>query len=101
MEVIPLGHVQDVDILPMFLDIQKVIKVQKLLEQIIPGFFNLKILVSTILAFLLTVGITYTIQLTDETEIAGIFIVMFLMVYVIYLLFQQPEVFNESYKDRD
>lgn len=101
MEVIPLGHVQDVDILPMFLDIQKVIKVQKLLEQIIPGFFNLKILVSTILAFLLTVGITYTIQLTDETEIAGIFIVMFLMVYVIYLLFQQPDVFNESYKDRD
>lgn len=101
MEVIPLGHVQDVDILPMFLDIQKVIKVQKLLEQIIPGFFNLKILVSTILAFLLTVGITYTIQLTDETEIAGTFIVMFLMVYVIYLLFQQPEVFNESYTDRD
>lgn len=101
MEVIPLGHVQDVDILPMFLDIQKVIKVQKLLEQIIPRFFNLKILVSTILAFLLTVGITYTIQLTDETEIAGIFIVMFLMVYVIYLLFQQPEVFNESYTDRD
>lgn len=101
MEVIPLGHVQDVDILPMFLDIQKVIKVQKLLEQIIPRFFNLKVLVSTILAFLLTVGITYTIQLTDETEIAGIFIVMFLMVYVIYLLFQQPEVFSESYKDRD
>lgn len=101
MEVIPLGHVQDVDILPMFLDIQKVIKVQKLLEQIIPGFFNLKVLVSTILAFLLTVGITYTIQLTDETEIAGIFIVMFLMVYVIYLLFQQPGVFSESYKDRD
>lgn len=101
MEVIPLGHVQDVDILPMFLDIQKVIKVQKLLEQIIPGFFNLKVLVSTILAFLLTVGITYTIQLTDETEIAGIFIVMFLMVYVIYLLFRQPEVFSESYTDRD
>lgn len=101
MEVIPLGHVQDVDILPMFLDIQKVIKVQKLLEQIIPRFFNLKVLVSTTLAFLLTVGITYTIQLTDETEIAGIFIVMFLMVYVIYLLFQQPEVFNESYTDRD
>lgn len=101
MEVIPLGHVQDVDILPMFLVIQKVVKVQKLLEQIIPGFFNLKVLVSTILAFLLTVGITYTIQLTDETEIAGIFIVMFLMVYVIYLLFQQSEVFSESYKDRD
>jgi len=101
VEVIPLGHVQDVDILPMFLDIQKVIKVQKLLEQIIPRFFNLKVLVSTILAFLLTVGITYTIQLTDETEIAGIFIVMFLMVNVIYLLFQQPEVFSESDKDRD
>ena len=101
MEVIPLGHVQDVDILPMFLDIQKVVKVQKLLEQIIPRFFNLKVLVSTILAFLLTVGITYTIQLTDETEIAGIFIVMFLMVHVIYLLFQQPEVFSESDKDRD
>lgn len=101
MEAIPLGHVQDVVILLMFLDIQRGIKVQKLLEQFIPRFFNIKVLVSGIVAFLLTVGIIYAIQVTDETEIFGIFAVMFLMVYVICLLFQQPGVFSESFRDRD
>jgi hypothetical protein len=87
-------------ILLMFLDTPKDMTVKEMFERLIPGFFSIKVLVSIIVAFLLTVGIAYAIQLTNETEILGIFIVMFLMIYVIYLLFQQPEVFSESYRDK-